>query len=356
MRDRPILAGSLIVVLAASGFGLLGPLARFAYDDGLDPLSFVAWRATFGLLIVLVVIAARVPRGIAIVNPLRLAGRDQVGLAVVSIAGLSLNVAMFFAFDLATIAVALLAFYTYPALVAVVAVVLGHERLDGTRLAALALALTGMVLVVAAGPAAGTVGAGSVAVQPLGVVLALVAAGCQTVFVTVSRGRFASVPSEQAIGWVLVLTAVVCAVLAAATGGGLGVVVSRPDALLLVAVAGVAGAGIPSILFLVGIRTIGGTRSGILMLFEPLVGVTLAAVLLSEALAPAQLVGGAAILAAALLLQRGASPGETLEPQAVPAGEGLRPTASLGPDRVTTSQDADRTEPSAVGVASGERP
>jgi drug/metabolite transporter (DMT)-like permease len=40
------------------------------------------------------------------------------------------------------------------------------------------------------------------------------------------------------------------------------------------------------------------------MLIEPLVGVTLAALLLHEALLPIQVVGGAAILAAAILLQR----------------------------------------------------
>jgi drug/metabolite transporter (DMT)-like permease len=58
------------------------------------------------------------------------------------------------------------------------------------------------------------------------------------------------------------------------------------------------------VLLLVGIRAIGGTRSGILMLIEPLVGVSLAALLLHEGLRPIQVVGGAAILAAALLLQR----------------------------------------------------
>jgi drug/metabolite transporter (DMT)-like permease len=72
-----------------------------------------------------------------------------------------------------------------------------------------------------------------------------------------------------------------------------------------------------------GIRAIGGTRAGILMLFEPLVGVTLAAALLQEALAPIQVVGGVAILAAALLLQRAAPSGsaERIEPAAVPSVE-----------------------------------
>ena len=67
-------------------------------------------------------------------------------------------------------------------------------------------------------------------------------------------------------------------------------------------------------LFLFGIRKIGGTRAGILLLIEPLVGVTLAALLLREALLPIQVLGGAAILTAALLLQRDTS---TSEPERI---------------------------------------
>jgi drug/metabolite transporter, DME family len=317
VRDRSLLAGSLICILAASGFGLLGPLARFAYDAGFDPFSFVAWRAAFGLLVVFLVVGWRLTRGGRLVNPLDLPRADQVGLVAVILAGLSLNIAMFFAFGLAPIALVLLAFYTYPALVAVVAVLLGHERVDGTRLVALGLALGGMVLVVAGGldPRAGVV------IHPIGIGLGLLAACCQTVFVSVSRGRFATVPAEQATGWILLVTAIACAGLAIATGGNPGAPFGGPEPFALAALAGVLGAGIPSTLFLVGIRTIGGTRAGILMLFEPVVGVTLAALLLHEGLVPIQVVGGAAILAAAVLLQRSAQPGERIEPLGVPSAE-----------------------------------
>lgn len=322
MRDRPLLVGSLAVILAASGFGLLGPLARLAYDSGFEPLAFVAWRAVFGVLVVAIVIAARARRGIGLVNPLRLASRDRIGLAVVALAGLGLNVAMFLAFGLATVAVVLLAFYTYPALVAVVAVALGHERLDRMRWTALGLALGGMTLVVAGSLAAGSgPGVASVAIQPMGIVLGLAAAAGQTTFITVSRGRFSTVPAEQAMGWILILTAIVCAALALLAGNDLAIPVRSGSALLLAAISGVAAAGIPSVLFLVGIRAIGGTRAGILMLIEPLVGVSLAAVLLGEGLRPIQVVGGAAILLAALLLQRGAAIGDALGTTAVPAGE-----------------------------------
>jgi drug/metabolite transporter (DMT)-like permease len=160
-----------------------------------------------------------------------------------------------------------------------------------------------------------------VTIHPLGVLLGLVAAAWQVVFVTVSRGRFTTVPAEQAMGWAIGATAVACAIATLASGGPLGVVFAQPGALAIVAFTGIFAAGIPSILFLTGIRAIGGTRAGILMLFEPLVGVTLAALLLHEALAPVQVAGGVAILAAAILLQRGAPAGETMEPAAVPSVE-----------------------------------
>ena len=69
-----------------------------------------------------------------------------------------------------------------------------------------------------------------------------------------------------------------------------------------------AAAGVSSLLFLIAIRAIGGTRTGILMLFEPVVGVLLAALLLHEPLLPVQLLGGALVLAGALVLQLRAQP------------------------------------------------
>ena len=54
---------------------------------------------------------------------------------------------------------------------------------------------------------------------------------------------------------------------------------------------GLFAAALPSVLFLTGIRWIGGVRTGILMLFEPVVGVALAAALLAEGLQPLQVAG-----------------------------------------------------------------
>ena len=320
VRDRSLLVGSATVVAAAAGFGLLGPVARFAYDAGLEPLSFVAWRGLFGTLVVALFVAWRVGRGRPLVAPWRLPGGQGAALLTATITGLLLNVAMFVAFERTTVALVLLGFYTYPALVAVVAVWRGVERLDSVRAASLVLALGGMVLVVAGGldPT------GEVRVDALGIGLALGAAISQTVFVTISRNGYPAISTDQAMGWILAATTAVCATLAIVTGGGnsLAAPFRSGQALWLSALAGVAAAGIPSILFLRGIRTIGGTRTGILMLFEPVVGVGLAAILLHEGLAPIQVAGGACILAAAVLLQRSA--GGPLV--AAPAGA---PTAAI---------------------------
>ena len=56
---------------------------------------------------------------------------------------------MFIAFDLVTVALALLGFYTYPVIVAVANVALGRETMDRPRVVALVLAVLGMVAVVA---------------------------------------------------------------------------------------------------------------------------------------------------------------------------------------------------------------
>jgi drug/metabolite transporter (DMT)-like permease len=70
-------------------------------------------------------------------------------------------------------------------------------------------------------------------------------------------------------------------------------------------VAGSLGAAVPSVLFLVAIRLLGGTRTGILMLIEPVVAAVLAALVLDEGVGALQVVGGAAVLAGAAIVQRG---------------------------------------------------
>jgi drug/metabolite transporter (DMT)-like permease len=218
--------------------------------------------------------------------------------------GVTLNVAMFTSFGLIPIALALMLFYTYPAGVVVVDLALGRERMTTARLVALALSTLGVVLVLFGGAGSG------LSVNPLGIALGLCAAASQVVFITVSRHGYDSVPADAATLGILTTSLIGASVVAVVAGQGSSLLVpltsTEPWPYLLLG--GVVAAGISSVLFLSAIRLIGGTRTGILMLLEPVVGVILAAALLGEALLPLQALGGVLVLAGALILQLGADP------------------------------------------------
>jgi drug/metabolite transporter (DMT)-like permease len=141
------------------------------------------------------------------------------------------------------------------------------------------------------------------------------------VFVTISRHGYRAVPADTATIVILATTLVGAGLLAVVVGQANGLVapVRSPDPWPVLLVAGIAAAGFSSLLFLTAIRAIGGTRTGILMLWEPVVGVTLAALWLGEAITPFQVAGGALVLAGALVLQLRSEP--ELEP-VIEAGAG----------------------------------
>lgn len=308
--DRVVLTGTLAAVVGASLFGMLGPLTRFAGDAGVDGIAFTAWRALLGTAFLAVLLVARGGAGSSIASLRGLGGHGRASLAVAALAGFVLNVSMFTAFGLVPIALALMLFYTYPAGVAVVDVALGHEHVTPARVAALGLSMVGVVLVLAGGLGAAV----GETIRPLGIVLGLTASASQVVFVTVSRRGYRAVPADAATAVILGSSAIGSVALAVVVGQGAAFVVPLHAAAPwpLIALAGVAAAGISSLLFLTAIRRIGGTRTGILMLLEPVVGVALAGLLLGEALTPVQAIGGVLVLAGALVLQRGSPP--DLEP------------------------------------------
>ncbi len=305
-RDRDLLAGTLAAIIGASLFGTLGPLSRFGAQAGMDGVAFTAWRALLGvgLLSGLIAIRRRTGSSMSAIRGLSAAGR--AALVVASLMGLVLNAAMFTAFGLIPIALALMLFYTYPAGVTLVDLATGRERLSAPRVVALALSSAGVVLVLVGSMDTST----GLAVDALGIVLGLGAAACQVVFVSVSRTGYRSVPADAATLVILATSMVGAFTIALIGGQGAGLVTPFRDPGIwpVLLAAGILAAGVSSVLFLSAIRLIGGTRTGILMLIEPVVGVLLAALWLGEQLAPVQVLGGALVLAGAIVLQLRSEP------------------------------------------------
>lgn len=332
---------------------MLGVLSRRVYELGLDPFGFVAWRAGVGALVIAAFVAWGLRRGRRLVGWRSLDARGRASLGVAALMGASLNLAMLLAFERTPIAVVLLCFYLYPALVAGASALLGWEPMDRPRAIALAIALAGMVAVVVGGPRSATFGG----LDPAGVALALSAALSQAVFVLVSRHGYRAVPTDQAMATILAVSAALAGGLTVAVGGSVALTLpltEPPPLLALVLFGGIFGAAVPSFLFLAGIRWIGPVRAGILMLIEPLVGVALAAAFLAEAVGPVQAAGGLAIFAAAVIIQRA----QPAEPALIPAGE---PEPAIDPESEPILEPAPEPasgpvpDPTLQGVPGGTR-
>lgn len=318
MRDRPSanMLGAALIVVAATGFGVLGPSARFADEAGVSSLTLVTWRAGVGALLVALFVGAQALAGHRTWRRWRdLPVRDRWILALGSLTNAALNLAAFVAFLRIGIALTLLIFYVYPAFVALASVAWFGERLDRIRWTALGLSMAGVVLVVA--------GAGELGeLDAVGIGLALAAACAQTFYALAASHGFRAVPGTQAAVSTMGGAALIYVVLALVIGrlGTFGEPLASVAALWPVLLTGVVGAGLATVCFIAGIRLIGPPRATILATLEPVVGVGLAAIFFGEIPTPVQLAGGALIIAAGIVLQLRPS-GGVVEHEAVVEAE-----------------------------------
>ncbi len=283
----------MICLASGAAFGAMAIFGKLAYDEGATVGTLLAVRfllaAAMFWAIVVVTRAARELRAIR--------GRDARTALALGAAGYAAQAGCYFAaLDRIDASLLSLLLYTFPAIVAVAAVVLGRERLDGRRLAALVLASGGIALVVA--------GAGAGALDPVGAALALGAAFIYSSYILASEGV------AGRVHWSL-LSALVCTGAAVTlTAASIGLGEFRPAELSLAgwgwlgciaAVSTVAAVG----LFFVGLRRVGPTTASILFTVEPVATVVLAFLVFGETLGPVQILGGLGVVAAVLVLRVG---------------------------------------------------
>jgi drug/metabolite transporter (DMT)-like permease len=283
-------SGTILCLTSGVAFGAMAVFGKLSYREGATVGTLLAVRFAFAAAVFWALALARGGAGeIRALGPRSLA----VGLGLGAV-GYALQSALYFS-ALQRIDASLLSLllYTFPAMVAATAVALGRERLDARRLAALALALGGLVLVVA--------GAGTGSLDPLGAALALAAAIVYTGYILVTDSVVARVRP-------LVLCALVstgAAVSLTAGSAALGqlrpadVTVAGWGWLACLTVVCTVGA---ILLFFAGLQRVGPTTASILATVEPVVTVVLAFLVFGERLGAVQLAGGALVLSAVVVL------------------------------------------------------
>jgi drug/metabolite transporter (DMT)-like permease len=286
-------SGTLMCLGSGAAFGAMAIFGKLAYDEGATVGTLLAVRFTLAAMLFWALVLGAGAAGAAAVK--RLGRRDVLIALALGAAGYSLQAGCYFA-ALQRIDASLLSLllYTFPAIVAVAAVALGRERLDRRKLAALTLAGSGLVLILAS--------AGTGALDPLGVALGFGAAIVYSTYILSSQGVAGRLRPE-------LLSALVCSGAAVTVIGGTALLGDlRPGDLTttgwgwlvcLVLISTVAAVG----LFFAGLRRVGPTSASILATVEPLVTVLLAFLVFGETLGAVQIVGGAFVLAAVLVLQ-----------------------------------------------------
>ena len=282
--DRRV--GIALCLVSAAGFGSLAIFGKQAYAGGLGVVEVLALR--FGiagpLLVGLAVVSGRtlrLPRPVA----LRLLGLGAIGYAVQS--------SLFFtALTRISASLAALLLYLYPALVTVGAVVLGRHRLDRATVLGVVLALGGVALVL---------GLPAEPPDPLGVALALAAACWYTVYILVAEYLLRGV--DPLVASAHVACGAAGSFLAAAGVVGLeGLGGTRPGGYAAAAAMAVLGTAVALGTFIAGIARVGSAWASIVSSFEPVCTVALGVAVLGDPLGAGTVLGGAAVVAAAMLL------------------------------------------------------
>lgn len=288
--------GVLYALAAGLALGTLGPISNVAYGAGMGSATFAALRATIGAIVIALTIrAARHPT----VSLRGLSRRDLALLGMTAVAQASLSLSLFAAYQAMPVASVLAVYFCYPLIVAVASIALGRERLTVARAAGLVVALAGLATVLLGADA------GALGISVVGLALAALAATCQAAYLVVSRNGYSRVPSDQASAVILGSAAVLVWLVAIPVEGAVGAAwLSAAPAWLAVGVAGLVGAAFAKVFLLRAVRRVGGTRTSVLLLSEPIVGTVLAAILLGQGVTPLQVLGGVGVLAGAALAQR----------------------------------------------------
>jgi drug/metabolite transporter (DMT)-like permease len=303
---RAAVRGALLCLLSAAAFATLGIFGTLAADAGATVASTLLVR--FALAAGVFAVALRLTGGWERLR--RLPRRVVVTGLGLGAAGYSLQSGLYFAaigrLDVSMVALLL---YTYPVFVTLAALALGRAQPSLRSGAALVIASTGLVLVLLA--------AGTGAFDLPGALLALGAALTYTTYIMVSD-RIVGEVDPFALALLVLTGATASFTVAGLVTGSLDLALSGKAWLWLILIALVSTVVAVSAFF-AGLRRVGPSEAAILSTFEPPVTVALAFLALGERLTLAQLLGGALVLVAVVLLQLPARTAPKLSSAAAPA-------------------------------------
>ena len=273
-----------LLLLSALGFTIAMLFANMAYKDGIDVHTTNAAR--YLATIVLLFLFQKI-RG----KKLGLPPRERYTSLALGISVFMMGLGYLGATQYIPISLAVLLFYTFPVFVAVIARFTENESITAIRLMAIIIALIGLGL--------------AMEVHSLtnlnwqGVAFGFLSSlGCTT-FVIVSSLSMRTADPQAVNFHCLAAGTVFFAAFLFFTGGPASMI--SYSALLMLCVSSLA-LTVAYITLFTGLEIIGPVKTSMLMNIEPILTITLAAILLGERLASIQLIGAAFVILGVILI------------------------------------------------------
>ena len=275
---RALWVGTSLAIGGAALYGANIPAARVASQAGLPGADLIAWRAVIFVPLLAALLGLRG-------EPLGLSPAERGPVLRLALAASLTAIFYLSAIDHLPVPMAVTVFYTFPLYVMLLMPRLEGRRLPPMKLAIFALAFLGLTLAV--GPSIGGLSA-------KGLVFAFLAALCSAaMFVLAGR---VSVSPFRSMFWSQLLMGPLAFLFAFAQGGlkGFAAFSIAPIAIALAMGAYAIAYGMQ----LAAAQRISPARAGLLFLFEPVMAVGVAWLMLGETLGPVQMAGLVLILLA----------------------------------------------------------
>ncbi|MEO8575076.1 MAG: DMT family transporter [Gemmatimonadales bacterium] len=276
----------LLILISSCCFGSLSTLTLFTTRSGLLLVPAMFWRYSLAVLILTLTLRGRLAGYFSSSQAWKLVAVGGIGQATVTY--LSLR-----ALDYLPVGPLAFLFYTYPAWVAVISAITGRERLTISRLIALAIAMTGIAVMV------GTPFAGSLNV--IGVSMALGAALLYALYLPALHSAQQGMPAG--VSTFFLMFGVLLAFLLASVFTHQLQIPRSPTTWKFVLLLSIIGTVIAFGTLIAGLRVLGPVRTSIVSTVEPFFTAMLGVALLDETLTAGTIAGGVMIAAAVIILE-----------------------------------------------------
>jgi drug/metabolite transporter (DMT)-like permease len=279
----PNIIGAIYIFISATMYAILPVMTKIAYASGLQPI-YLIWLRYLFTFVFLIGLLLFLKRKIILISPLVV----LQGLFFV-LSGIT----YFLCLRYLSAGLSSVIFFTHPAIVAVLAIIIFKEKATPQLIAGLVLAITGIILI------AGITGDSSVNISGRGLMYCVLACLTYAGYILVGQKNVAADFPLSMVSTFSLMGLLSLPLFFHSTPGFL--VALSPAQLIIVLLISLFNTVIPIVFLLYGVKKIGASRGSLISSIEPALTIIIAYLALGEVMTMKQLLGSLLVLASIFL-------------------------------------------------------